>query len=318
MEWIPARVTNPAPLHNKLEKESNMASRKHRRGGPRLSAAAKRLLAGSRKANPKKKRSVRRQNPRLVAGSAEAKKRMAYLRSLKKKRTANGRKRRRNPAAAGVAGAIQSAIARSANGKKRRSVRRGRSHSLSMRAANGKSRRLHRVRRHRNPGFDLKKSLIQSAVLVAGVLAAAKIVPMIEGQINKITGLNAQTQGYIKLLGAAATIVGGDYLADKFGSKIGFDVRPATYAIATYMAISGLRGAGFMDGTVVLSGPLMAGMSGTMGYLNGPLTPVLPNYMEPNAMLGSIALTPGDLPGSPISAHNVMQGYGSVQAPQMC
>ena len=72
MQWIPARVTNPAPLHNKLEKESNMAIRKHRRGGPRLSAAAKRLLAGSRKANPKKKRSVRRRNPRLVAGSAEA------------------------------------------------------------------------------------------------------------------------------------------------------------------------------------------------------------------------------------------------------
>lgn len=271
----------------------------HRTGGPVLSRQAKSLLAGARKANGKKRPARRRRNAsRLVKGSAAAK---AYMASIRPKR---GRGRKKNgPSASGIPGAL-AAI--------RSNVRTS---PLGMgRRKNGPKRRRHALHaRRRNPSFDLKRSLIESAVLVVGVFAASKIVPLIETQINKITGLNDQTRGYIKILGAAATIVGGNYLADKFGSKLGFDVRPASYAIATYMAISGLKGAGLIDpmaGTLGITGPVtLNGMGGTMGL-------ILPNYTEPNAMLGSI-FTDSQLPGPAVAPHNVMQG-GMAAVPVMC
>jgi hypothetical protein len=310
MEWIPARVTNPDPLHHHFGKEKVMAvkSRRrrnasHRTGGPVLSRQAKSLLAGARKANGKKRPARRRRNARLVKGSAAAK---AYMASIRPKR---GRGRKKNgPSASGRPGAL-AAI--------RANVKTSPLLGMGRRRKNGPKRHRHALHaRRRNPSFDLKRSLIESAVLVVGVFAASKIVPMIETQINKITGLNDQTRGYIKILGAAATIVGGNYLADKFGSKLGFDVRPASYAIATYMAISGLKGAGLIDpmsGTLGITGPVtlngMGGMGGTMGL-------ILPNYMEPNAMLGSI-FTDSQLPGPSVAPHNVMQG-GMAAVPVMC
>jgi len=145
------------------------------------------------------------------------------------------------------------------------------------------------------------------------------------------------------LLGAAATIVAGDYVTDKFGSKIGFDIKPATYAIATLMAHSGMVGAGLVQkGTIALTGPLTSGNNG--GYndlldygtamqgdycapMNGTMGLILPNYEEPNAMLGSI-FTDSQLPFPAVAPHSVMQAssddfpratFGQqVVAPVMC
>jgi hypothetical protein len=50
-------------------------------------------------------------------------------------------------------------------------------------------------------------------------------------------------------------------------------------------------------------------MGGTMGL-------ILPNYSEPNAMLGSI-FTDSQLPGPSVAPHNVMQG-GMAAVPVMC
>jgi hypothetical protein len=191
------------------------------------------------------------------------------------------------------------------------------------------------VARKRNPSFDIKQSLIESAVLVGGVYAGSMIMGFVEKQLESYTGLNPATRGYLKLLGAAATIVAGDYVTDKFGSKIGFDIKPATYAIATLMAHSGMVAAGLTQkGTIALTGPLTSGgnsggysdldygtaMQGTMGL-------ILPNYEEPNAMLGSI-FTDSQLPFPAVAPHSVMQAspddfpratFGQqVVAPVMC
>ena len=368
MEWIPARVTNPSPMHNHFEKENSMSIRNsYRRGGPR--AAHKSLLGGLsalRNVNPKKKSAAkrRRNGSKLVKGSAAAKARMAALRALRGSKSGGAKrkknpplrgfkaikgraKRKRNPAVGGVASAI--ALAQRQQNKKRSYFTSGNAGydagRKTGRIANGRKahgrKRSSIAARRRNPSFDIKQSLIESAVLVGGVYIGGIIMGFVEKKLTEMSGLNAATAGYLKLLGAAATIVAGDYVTDKFGSKIGFDIKPATYAIATLMAHSGMVGAGLVQkGTIALTGPLTSGggyndlldygtamqsdygsaMGGTMGL-------ILPNYEEPNAMLGSI-FTDSQLPFPAVAPHSVMQAssddfpratFGQqVVAPVMC
>jgi len=343
-------------MHNHFEKENSMSIRNsYRRGGPR--AAHKSLLGGLsalRMNNPKKKAAKRKRNgAKLVKGSAAAKARMAALRALRGSKSGGAKrkknplhgfkaikaraKRKRNPAVGGVASAIALAKRQQNKGRRLGALSHymgkpavGRGGAMTSRRANGRKRSL--VARKRNPSFDIKQSLIESAVLVGGVYAGSMIMGFVEKQLASYTGLNDTTRGYLKLLGAAATIVAGDYITDKFGSKIGFDIKPATYAIATLMAHSGMVGAGLTQkGTIALTGPLTSGggysdldygtaMQGTMGL-------ILPNYEEPNAMLGSI-FTDSQLPFPAVAPHSVMQASGDdfpratfgqqVVAPVMC
>jgi hypothetical protein len=254
---------------------------------------------------------------------------MAQLRAM--------RRRKKNPSKHGHAPSARALGAKSALVRHGRHKNPGISSAIAYnlahqpgRVANGKRRRkalgrlrLGKAARRSNPGFNLKSSLIQSAVLVAGVFAASQVVPMIEKFIQESTGLEPKAQGYVKILGAAGTVVLGDFLADKFGSKLGFDIRPATYAIATYMAVNGLRGADLIDGSVALSGPVVP-MTGTMGLIlppnptnpmTGTMGLILPS--EPtNPMTGSIMT---EFPSPVIAPHNVMQGgddcdYGGYDA----
>lgn len=328
MEWIPARVTNPAPLHNRFEGEKKMAkNRSSRRGGPRKGASARSLLAGalSRANNPR--------GSKLRKGSPEAKAFMARLRAM----------RHANPHKKGP-GTLRDYLSkrgkelgktgqRSNRNRKGKSARVANIGASSAIAANIRSKNagmpIRRARRAlagraKNPGFDLKRSLIESAVLLAGVFAASKIMPIIEKQIEGITGLNDGTRGYIKIAGALATIVGVDYAADKFGSKLGFDIRPAGYALATFMAIKGLKGAGlitmdgsdYMAGTLGISGPVVVGgevygtdMAGTMGL-------ILPPGPE-NSMTGSI-FSDAQLPFPAVAPHSVMQGAMGAPSAVLC
>jgi hypothetical protein len=367
-------------MHNHFEKENSMSIRNsYRRGGPR--AAHKSLLAGlsaTRNNNPPKKKTAaaakrRRNGSKLVKGSAAAKARMAALRALRGSKSGGAKrkrnpplrgfkaikaraKRRRNPAAGGVASAI--ALATRQQTKKRGYFTSGNAgydaglksgRILNGRKPRGRKRSSISARR-RNPSFDIKQSLIESAVLIGGVYAGGMIMGFVEKQLESYTGLNPATRGYLKLLGAAATIVAGDYITDKYGSKIGFDIKPATYAIATLMAHSGMVAAGLTQkGTIALTGPLPSGgsagnlldygteMQGTMGLILpnyeepnamlGTMGLILPNYDEPNAMLGSI-FTDSQLPFPAVAPHSVMQAspddfpratFGQqVVAPVMC
>ena len=337
MEWIPARVTNPAPLHNRFEGDKSMATnRSNRRGGPRKGASARSLLAGALS---------RSSNPRLVKGSPEAKKFMARLRAMRHdnphkkgpgtlrdylskkgaelgktgQRSNRNRKGKGKGAAAAAAKRVPNIGASSAIAANIRSKNAGMPKRRAKRAL---------AARAKNPGFDLKRSLIESAVLLAGVFAASKIMPIIEKQIEGITGLNDASRGYIKIAGALATIVGIDYAADKFGSKLGFDIRPAGYALATFMALKGFKGAGLitmdgsegygyhMNGTLGISGPVVVGgevygtdMAGTMGL-------ILPPGPE-NSMTGSI-FSDAQLPYPAVAPHSVMQGGMGAPAPSLC
>lgn len=342
MEWIPARVTNPAPLHNRFEGDKNMASnRQSRRGGPRKGASARSLLAGalSRSNNPR--------GSKLRKGSPEAKAFMARLRAMRhdnphkkgpgtlrdylSKKGAElgktGQRSNRNRKGKGKgAAATKTALTRVPN------IGASSAIAANIRSKNAgmPKRRAQRglAARAKNPGFDLKRSLIESAVLLAGVFAASKIMPIIEKQIEGITGLNDASRGYIKIAGALATIVGIDYAADKFGSQLGFDIRPAGYALATFMALKGFKGAGlitmdgseghshYMSGTLGISGPVVVGgevygtdMAGTMGL-------ILPPGPE-NSMTGSI-FSDAQLPFPAVAPHSVMQGGMGAPVPSFC
>ena len=123
-----------------------------------------------------------------------------------------------------------------------------------------------------------------------------------------------KTLGYVLLAGAAVTIVGGEYLQKKFGSSK-FDLAPAAYAIATYMALRGLRKADILDASSPLAGLNYSGMGGTMlfdeprasnpGLAYGGMGALPAGY----SMLGSI-LSNEQLPAPAVGPHNVMQGYG--------
>lgn len=350
----------------KLSLSSALSGRSHnpkkRSGGAKLSSAARQLIADGlshREDNPRKKRKSRKGRKaaagRLRKGSAEAKARMAKLRAMKgKKRGRKGRKGRKSAARRAAAAAV--AVSRKSSSKRRRSRKAasGRSRrgaKRGMRRNNPSARVRHALARHgrkHNPGFDVKGTLIETAILLGGTFAALYVQPYINKFLSETVKLEGKNLGYAKLVGAALTAVGGIYLQERFGDKIGYDIRPATYALATFMAVEGFQGAelapahgtfaltGPAAGTFALTGPSMSAtvlpglgdpnaMLGSHSYGMGAT--VLANLPETNAMLGSIfdqedamhgtIFTAAELPQAVVAPHNVMQG-GQVVAPQMC
>lgn len=293
VQYIQARVTNPGKpgkAHRTVSEKKKMAKK---RGSSKKKIV---ISVGPRKRNPAKKRSLL-SRARRGAGKIGSRTKTIVLGAPKRKR--NPAKKRRTGAA------------------KKRSLggivlHRRRSHS---RKHNPRKRRS--IKRRRNPGFDVKSSLISVAVLIGGAFLAAKAVPWIETKLGEMsTFKDGKTLGYAMLAGAAATIVGGEYLQKKFGSSK-FDLAPAAYAIATYMALRGLRKAQILDASSPLAGGLAYGdgMHGTMifdtsrtenpGLAYGGMGALPAGY----SMLGSI-LSNEQLPAPAVGPHNVMQGYG--------
>jgi hypothetical protein len=334
----------------KLSLSSARSANPGQRGG-RLSAATKRAIAGAlaaRSANPKTKgkgkgKGKKGKKAQFKKGSAAAKawgREMARLRAAKAGKKGKGKGKGKGKAGKKMTAAQKKALAKARAAKAAKGGKKGKrsrmkgtmkgslSGVVSLRAANG---------RRRNPGFDVKRALIESAVLVGGTFAAAFAMPHITKFLEGTLGLSGSTLGYAKIVGAALTVVGGAYAQDRFGAKLGFDLQPATYAIATFMAHDGLIAAGLVDapatggGTFALTGPAAGTMELTGPSMNGYLpsindpnamlgtgmgATVLANLPETNAMLGSI-FTAGELPYPPVSPHNVMQG-NQVAVPQMC
>lgn len=232
-----------------------------------------------RKANPAKKRAKPRKRSLVKRASARVK---ALLRRL------SGSKR-----------------------PKRRKARKASSKLVVARAAN--PRRRHRIaRRRHNPAFDVKHALMTGAVLIAGAYVGLKLVPYIESKLKELApdALGGKTLGYVQLAGAAATIVAGDYLQKKIGSRK-VDIAPAAYAIAAIMAVRGLRNA-----ELIASDAPMLGMAGMLdfgkglAYGGGYAAPANGMGALPAgySMLGTIQ-TAEMLPAPPVAPHNVMQGY---------
>lgn len=279
VQYIQARVTNPGTPGKALRAVSGrkkMAKKKR-------SAAKKIVISVGRKRNPaKKRRSSLLARARRGASKIGSRAKTIVLGAVPKRRKV-AKKRRSNPAKRRALGGIVLHRSRKHNPRRRR-------HSVK--------------RRRSNPGFDVKSALISSAVLIGGTYLAAKIVPWIESKVSEMApSLSGKTLGYSMLLGAAATIVGGDYLQKKFGSSK-VDLKPAAYAIATYMAIRGLRKAEILDAssmaaTLDFAPNLAYGAERT----HNPSLP--PGY----SMLGSI-LSNEQLPAPAVGPHNVMQGYG--------
>jgi len=291
VQYIQARVTNPGKpgKAHRTVSEKKMAKK---RGSSKKKIV---ISVGPRKRNPAKKRSLL-SRARRGAGKIGSRTKTIVLGAPKRKR--NPAKKRRTGAA------------------KRRSLggivlrrRRGGSRKHNP------SRRRRAVKRRRNPGFDVKSSLISAVVLLGGTFLAAKAVPWIETKLAAMdTFKDPKTLGYVMLAGAAVTIVGGEYLQKKFGSAK-FDLAPAAYAIATYMALRGFRKTEILDASNPQAGLSYGGMGGTMifdeprasnpGLAYGGMGALPAGY----SMLGSI-LSNEQLPAPAVGPHNVMQGYG--------
>jgi hypothetical protein len=146
--------------------------------------------------------------------------------------------------------------------------------------------------------FDVKAALIQAGLIVAGAFAAAQLAPFVGNQLAKIGYLkeNPKVVGYVHLAAGALVAVAGDYLQERFGSKLGFDLRPAAIAAGAVLAYDGLKRADIVSasGTFALTGPAAGTFALTGPAMNGAL--VLPNLNDPNAMLGSYGY--GDMHGS--------------------
>ena len=238
------------------------------------------VLVG-RKANPAKKRAKPRRKSLVKRASARVKALLARLRGKRPKRR---KSRKASP---------KVVVARAANPRRRR-------HGIA--------------RRRHNPAFDVKHALMTGAVLIAGTYVGLKLVPYIESKLAELAPgtFSGKTGGYALLLGAAATIVGGDYLQKRFGSKK-IDLAPAAYAIAAIMAVRGLRKAELIAADAPMLG--MHGMGGTLdfnsdAYGSGYAAPAngMGNLPRGYSMLGSIQ-TAEMLPAPPVAPHNVMQGY---------
>lgn len=208
---------------------------------------------------------------------------------------------------------------------KRRKSRKASSKVVVARAANPRRRRNGIARRRHNPGFDVKNALITGAVLIAGTYVGLQVVPFIEKKLAELAPetFTGKTLGYTLLLGAAVTVVGGNYLQARFGSKK-VDLAPAAYALAAIMAIRGLRKAELIASDVPMLG-YGHGMRGTLefgtnayggsgaGYQIEQDAISGHNYGMGNlprgySMLGTIQ-TADMLPSPPVGPHNVMQGY---------
>ena len=282
VQYIQARVTNPG----KPGKAARTVSGSKKMAKKKRSGSKKIVISvGARKRNPAKKRSLL---ARARRGAAKIGSRVKTIVLGAPKKRRSSRKRKANPAKRHALGGIVL-------------HRRGRKH-------NPRRRRSIKSRR-RNPGFDVKSALISGAVLIGGAYLAAKIVPFIESKVSEMApSLSGKTLGYAMLVGAAATIVGGDYLQRKFGSSK-IDLKPATYAIAAAMAVRGLRKAELLG-----SDAGMLGMGATLDF--GPALAYgsrqsNPGLPEGYSMLGSI-LSNDQLPAPAVGPHNVMQGYGPV------
>jgi len=302
----------------KLSLSSALSGRTHnpkkRSGGAKLSSAARQLIADGlshREDNPRKKRKARKGRKaaagrRLKKGSAEAKARMAKLRAMKgtkkSRKGRKGRKSRKGAARRAATAAVATSRKASSKGRKARKGASRRGRKTASRRNNPSMRVRHalaRARKH-NPGFDVKTTLIETAILLGGTLAALYVQPHINKFLAETVGLKDKNLGYAKIVGAALTAAGGIYLQERFGDKIGYDIRPATYALATFMAVEGFQesglapaaeapktatpGVGNEKGTFMLTGPA----AGTFA-LTGPsmMATVLPGLNDPNAMLGS-------------------------------
>lgn len=289
VQYIQARVTNPGKpgKAHRTVSEKKMAKK---RGSSKKKIV---ISVGPRKRNPAKKRSLL-SRARRGAGKIGSRTKTIVLGAPKRKR--NPAKKRRHGAAKRSLGKITL-----------RSRRGARKHNPS--------RRRRAIKRRRNPGFDVKSSLISAAVLLGGTFLAAKAVPWIETKLAAMdTFKDPKTLGYVMLAGAAVTIVGGEYLQKKFGSSK-FDLAPAAYAIATYMALRGFRKTEILDASSPLAGLSYGGMDGTMifdsprasnpGLAYGGMSGLPAGY----SMLGSI-LSNEQLPAPAVGPHNVMQGYG--------
>lgn len=276
--------------------------------GKKMAAARRRKLRGEGKVTPKKG---------------------------KKKGSKVGKK-------AGKKASSKKGSSKSARAKKMKGTFSG---SLSLRAAN-RGRRAAAARRN-NPGFDVKRALIEAGVLVAGTFAAAWVMPHASKFLEKTLGLSGNNLGYAKIVGAALTVVGGHYLDAKLGDKLGFDIQPVTYALATFMAHDGFINAGLVSdyhvapspdappatgtgATILLSNP--PSMNGYMGYMG--VSDYLPANPPSNSMTGMGAtlgfggdsgsifdhsnhmngsiFTAAELPFPPVGPHNVMQGHGGM------
>lgn len=243
------------------------------------------ILVG-RKSNPAKKRAKPRKRSLVKRASARVKSLLARLRGSKRPKRRKSRK-----------ASTKVAVARAANPRKRSLLRRR--HSVS--------------RRRHNPAFDVKHALMTGAVLIAGTYVGLKLVPYIESKLGELAPgtLSGKTLGYTMLAGAAITIVGGEYLQKRFGSKK-IDLAPAAYAIAAIMAIRGLRKAELIGAEPMLG---YGGMHGTLdfnsdAYGSGYAAPAngMGSLPRGYSMLGSIQ-TADMLPAPPVAPHNVMQGY---------
>ena len=279
VQFIQARVTNPG---RPGRASASTSERKMRKSRKKI-----KVLVG-RKANPAKKRAKPRKRSLVKRASARVKSLLARLRGSKRPKRRKARK-----------ASSKLVVARIANPRKRSLVRRRR---------NGVARRRH------NPAFDVKHALMTGAVLIAGTFVGLKLVPYIESKLAELAPsfFSGKTIGYTMLAGAAITIVGGEYLQKRFGSKK-IDLAPAAYAIAAIMAIRGLR-----KSELVAAEPMLGyhhGMSGTLdfnsdAYGSGYAAPANGMGALPRgySMLGSIQ-TADMLPAPPVAPHNVMQGY---------
>ena len=336
VKFIHARVTNPSPSHSQLQERSPMSIKKlslssalsgrthnpkKRSGGAKLSSAARQLIADGlshREDNPRKKRKARKGRKaaagrRLKKGSAEAKARMAKLRAMKgtkkSRKGRKGRKSRKGAARRAASSAVATSRKASSKGRKARKGASRRGRKTASRRNNPSARVRHALAKHgrkHNPGFDVKTTLIETAILLGGTLAALYVQPHINKFLADTVGLKDKNLGFAKLVGAALTAAGGIYLQERFGDKIGYDIRPATYALATFMAVEGFQESGLApaaaapttaspdakpgNGTFMLTGPV-APANGTFA-LTGPsmMATVLPGLNDPNAMLGSYGM----------------------------
>jgi hypothetical protein len=299
--------------------------------GAKLSAASKRLVKealeervankgkakGKGKGAKKGAKAKGKKKGGLKKGSAAAKawgKKMAAARRRKAKGegkvTPKKGKKKGSKAGkkAGKKSTSKKGSSKSARAKKMKGTFSG---SLSLRAAN-RGRRAAAARRS-NPGFNVKRALIESGVLLVGTFAAGYIMPHASKFLEGTLGLSGSTLGYAKIVGAALTVVGGHYLDAQFGEKLGFDVQPVTYALATFMAHDGFINAGLvadpktkegMGAVMLLNRP----MNGYMGYADSDYLPANP---PSNSMTGYMGYADSDyLPANPPS--NSMTGMGAT------
>ena len=331
-------------LHDALARVGNP---RLRRGGAKLSASARDLIdAGlGRASNPRKKKKTstkkaktaykakvkssakkaksksksksKAKGGRPKAGSKQAREMMARVRAGmsptggKKKAKSKSKKkgkasRAKNP----------SARVRAAHAKHRHE---NPTLALDGRVANGKrgvNRHRAHARRHHNPAFDVKGLLIQTGLVIAGAFVAAKLIPLVAnglGKVGMFKGEGAKNVGFAHILGAVAVAAAGDFVNSRYGAKIGFDIQPATIAIAAIMAYDGLQRANIVEdvslvapvapaaGTFALTGqasPALGSIALTgrapnpQFALTGPAMSgalVLPGLNDPNAMLGTDA-----------------------------